>query len=166
MRAILLLSFFMCVHAGYGVPSALIISPDTAQTFSYSHIVDHSLRWDSNARALTASITFSNVNYVSDRERLVDETFDFTFQHVRFDERTRTYHARTAAGEMVPVATSRKGPCGDTITPWVGARFHIFKRSGRARIVLVVDINAAFDRHWIEHNDGFFLQNLIARRRD
>lgn len=83
---------------------------------------------------------------------------------MRFDERTGTFHARTAIGETVPVATSRKAPCGDTIKPLPGTRFHVFKKSGRARLLLVADTNAAFGRHWIEHNDGFFLQNLNAQR--
>lgn len=163
IRATLWLSLFVCFHAGYAGPTAVITSPDTAQTFSYGHIIDHSLRWNEDAQALTAAITFSNVNYVSDRERRVDETFDFAFPGVRFDARTQTFHARTATGAMVPVAASRSGVCGESIKPLPGTRFHVFKRSGRARVVLTADTDLRFGNRWIEHKEGVFLQNLVAR---
>lgn len=163
IRATLWLSLFACFPAAYAGPIAVIVSPETAQTFSYGHVIDHSLRWKEDAQALTASITFSNVNYVSDKERRVDETFDFVFPGVRFDRRTQTFDAQTESGALVPVAAVRSSVCGESIKPLSGTRFHVFKRNGRARVVLTADIDLRFGNHWVEHNEGFFLQNLVAQ---
>lgn len=77
IRSLLCLALPVRFQAARGA-TAVIVSPETAQTFSYSHITDHALRWDDTAQALAVSITFSNVNYVSDTERCVDKTFTFT----------------------------------------------------------------------------------------
>ena len=140
-----------------------MVSPDTARTFSYSHIINHEFEWSKNAQAFTASVTFSNVNYVSDTERRVDETFNFAFPRIRFDPQTKTFHARTSSGETVPVAALGKEPFGDGIKPLPGTRIHIYKKSGRARVVLEADTDASFSRHWVEHRRGFYLQNLLAQ---
>ena len=161
-RALFCLALFVCFRVATA-ETAVVVSPDMARTYSYGHVISHPLHWDERAQMLTAAITFSNLSYVSDNERRVDESFTFTFPGVRFDSQMRTFHARTAGGRRVPVAALRRELCGDSVQPLPGTRFHVLKKSGRAHVVLVADADAAFGHHWVYHNDGFLLQNLFHR---
>jgi hypothetical protein len=142
-----------------------IVSPDTEQTFAFGSIIDHQLKWD-GAHTLNALITFSTLPYVGKEQPRVDETFAFRLPGVTFDPATRTFYARAARGERVPVAAFRRELIVDSILPLDGTKICVFKKSGHVRVVLTATSWPRVSRgglHWIERDENFSLQNLVGR---
>lgn len=139
-----------------------IISPDSAQTYSYSRAVNRWLYWDAEHHRLFARITFSTVDYVTKYEPLQEETYKFTFPGVKFDRSTNTFYAKTSGGKRVPVAVLSKDLIGQSIKPLPGTVIYIFKRSGHVVVALTgstIPPGNSDRLHWVEDNSGFFLDN-------
>jgi hypothetical protein len=141
-----------------------IISPDTAQTYSYSDVTWKSLRWDAGRRRLTANITFSTYNYVNHFEPLAEESYVFAFPGVKYDRAAGTFFATNARGEHIPVAKYGWDGIGHAIQPLPGTVIYIVKQSGKVVVALTATDSPGrpdpFQLHWVEDNNGFFLDNL------
>ena len=141
-----------------------IVSPDTAQTYSYSNITWRYFRWNAGRQQFTARITFSNYNYVTHDERLDEESYNFEFPGVRFDPATHTFFARGHDGRRVAVAELSKDLIGQSIKPLPGTVIHVFKQSGKVLVVLTgstISYGNSDRLHWNEENEGFFVDNLL-----
>jgi len=141
-----------------------IVSPTTAQTYSYSDVTWHTLHWDAGSQRLTANLTFSTYKYVTHYDPLHEESYQFVLPGVKFDRDTNTFFVRTAQGKL-PVAELSKDLIGQSIKPLPGTVLHIFKESGKVTVTLTAT-NApqrfANHMHWLEENDGFFLDNAVS----
>jgi len=140
-----------------------VVSPSTAQTFSYSDVTWHSLHWNPGTRHLSANLTFSNYKYVTHFEPLQEEDYQFVFPGVKYDRTTNTFFVTSKHGRHVPVA--RLGNSFVGIEPLPGTVIHIFKESGKVTVVLTAsDIPPRYtwQLHWLEENQGFFLDNAVT----
>ena len=145
--------------------SVKVLSPDTAQTLTYSNITWRSFHWDAARHQLSARITFSNYNYVTHDEPLVEESYSFEFPGVKFDRGTNRFFARTSGGRSVAVAELSKDLIGQSIKPLAGTVVHVIKQSGKVVVVLTADDLAPGNSgrlHWSEENEGFYLNNLLS----
>jgi hypothetical protein len=142
-----------------------IVSPDTAQTYTYSSVTWRSFHWDAAQQQFTARITFSNYQYVSHDELLDEESYNFEFPGVKFDPGTGTFFAKGSNGRHVAVAELSKDLIGQSIKPLPGTVIHVLKQSGKV-VVILTGSNIAYgntDRvHWSEENRGFFFDNLVT----
>jgi hypothetical protein len=140
-----------------------IVSPDTEQTYTYSDMTWHSLRWDAARQELSARITFSNYNYVTHTEPLDEESYSFAFPGVKFDRASNTFFARTSNGKLVPVAVLSKDLIGQSIKPLPGTVIHVFKQSGKVTVTLTGSsspLESGVRFHWVEDNGAFSFGNL------
>lgn len=142
-----------------------VVSPTTAQTFSYSDITWRSLKWSDSRQELTANITFSTYNYVTQNEPLSEESYDFSLPGVKFDKKTNLFFVTTAKGRRVDVAELSRDLIGKSIKPLPGTVILVVKRSGKVVVALTAMSNppasGLFATHWVEDNQGFFLENLV-----
>ena len=139
-----------------------VVSPSTAQTFSYSDVTWHTLHWNPSSRQLTANLTFSTYNYVTHYEPLQEEDYQFVFPRVKYDQATSTFFATSKHGRQIPVA--RLGNALVGIQPLPGTVIHIFKESGKVTVVLTASTippRYSWHLHWLEENEGFFLDNAV-----
>jgi hypothetical protein len=109
---------------------------------------------------LVARITFSNLPYAGDDEPRRDESFDFRFPGVQFDSARRTFFARNARGELIPVARSRNN-LFDGIDLASGAKIYVLKESGRVTAILTASDHPCPGSRWIEADNNFSLQNVL-----
>ena len=130
--------------------SVAIRSPQTAQTHADSSILWHQLRWLPGSQTLVASITFSNLNYVSTDEPRDDERFDFSLPGVKFDSKDETFYVAGAHGERIPVAAMQRDLIGYSIKVLPGAQVDVFKRSGSVHVTLVAGNSPLSGGRWME----------------
>src|SRR5689334_10645845 len=127
-----------------------VTSPDHPQTFSYGAMTWHHLYFDRRASELSARITFSNFPYAGDDEPRRDESFDFRFPSVQFDSARRTFFARSAHGEFIPVARFREGLACGWIDLAPGTKMYLVKESGRVTATLTATDHPRWGVRWIE----------------
>jgi hypothetical protein len=130
--------------------SVAIRSPETAQTYADSSILWHQLRWLPGSQKLVASITFSNLNYVSTDEPRADERFDFSLPGVKFDSKDETFYVSGAHGERIPVAAMQRDLIGYSIKVLPGAQMDVFKHSGLVHVTLVARNTPLHGSRWTE----------------
>jgi len=141
-----------------------VVSPSTAQTYSYSDVTWHSLHWNPATQQLSANLTFSTYRYVTHYDPLHEEDYQFVFPGVKFDRNTGTFFVRARHGTHVAVARLENDLIGKSIQPLAGTVIHIFKESGRVTVMLTAsDVPARYysHLHWLEENEGFFLDNAV-----
>jgi hypothetical protein len=142
-----------------------VVSPTTAQTYSYSDVTWRSLRWSDSRQELTANITFSTYNYVTQFEPLREESYDFSLPGVKFDKKTNLFFVTTAKGKRVDVAELSRDLIGKSIKPLPGTVIYVIKQSGKVVVALTATSAPVtpdfFQTHWVEDNQGFYLQNLV-----
>ena len=137
-----------------------ITSPDHAQTFAYGEMIWHQLYLDATGE-LAARITFSNLPYVGDDEPRSDEPFDFRFPGVRFDSARHIFFARSAHGELIPVARFREGPAFGWVDLAPGAKIYLLKESGRVIATLTATSYPRVGTRWVQMDNNFSLQNIL-----
>lgn len=163
MKTILFIACLLCPLFVWG-SEVRIVSPESAQTYSYSDITWHSLHWDAGRRTLFADITFSTYNYVTRAEPLHEESYQFAFPGVKFDSGTNTFFAVSPHGHHVAVARFSNDLIGESIKPLPGTVIRVFKSSGKVNVLLTAtDIppRNKWQLHWVEENGGFFLDNAV-----
>jgi hypothetical protein len=79
-------------------------SPEIASVSSFLTPDWKQLHYDASASSLVASITVSNVHYVSDTEPRRDERHDFTIPGVIYDQKTRNFLLKGEHGHSLIVA--------------------------------------------------------------
>jgi hypothetical protein len=143
-----------------------IVSPDTAQTYSYASAERKKLWWLEKEGVFCAQITFSTIHYADRNEPARRETFLFRFPEVKFDPATKTCSVPAGEGKPLPIAVREKGLFG--IGSWIrllpGTVIYISKYHGDVKLILTASERKQFgmwDHNWIEDNEGWFLQNLL-----
>lgn len=129
-------------HAG------VVESPTVVHTEALDRIISHQLRWLRGERLLVASVTFSNVDYVSREEPRRDERYDFLLPDVRLDDRTGIFY--DAEGE--PVAAIRHELTGSEIRLLPSSQIRISNESGTIRLTLSVTPGSRQEEPWEETN--------------
>jgi len=144
-----------------------IVSPDTAQTYSFSRIAHKELIWDEDKNMLTAVITFTNVPYADKDQPKVEEFFSFKFPGVTYHKKSRTFFALNEDKKKVPVAVWKEGLISDWIEPVEKAQIFVLKRSGKVEVILAATTEKLRDDsgpRWVERSEGWSLQNLLFSR--
>lgn len=139
-----------------------ITSSDHARTFAYGEMICHQLYVDPTNHVLTARITFSNLPYVSDDDPRSDESFEFRFPGVHADRTNHALWAYAHHREQIPVARIQGDSTGGSIDLAAGARLYLLKKSGRVTAVLTATDRPRAGLRWIEMDDNWSLQNLLA----
>lgn len=138
--------------------AGVVRSPEVAHTFAFGRMIDHQLRWIPSERALVASVTFSNVDYVSRTEARRDEQFDFFLPGMRFDAGKGIFY--DPAG--VPVAALRHEIFGSEIHLLPGAKIWITNRSGTVHLALSSTEAPRPGLRWMETDEPQIVPNLFG----
>jgi hypothetical protein len=162
MRFAVLLAIMFGSVAPMSGGEIAITSPDHGRTFAYGEMISHQLYVDPTSGVLTARITFSNLPYASDNDPRSDESFDFRFQGVRPDRSNHFLVARARDGEQIAVARIQGGSTCESIVLAPGAKIHLLKESGRVTAVLTATDHPRSGLRWIQRDDNWSLQNLLA----
>ena len=162
MRVAILLVLFLMAGASAIAGTITVTSPDHPQTFAYGEMIWNQLYLQRPGGELAARITFSNLSYAGDNEPRRDEPFDFRFPGVQFDSTRRTFFARGRDGELIQVARLHGDPACDWIDLAPGAKIYLLKESGRVTAILSATTYPRGGMRWIEVDDNFSLQNLLA----
>ena len=115
-------------------PPISITSPDTAQTFAYATIKNHTLVWRKNDRMLVAFVTFTDAQ--QNMGEPSDDTQEFRLPGVTFDETKKTFFATSAKGEVIPVAHLKKALFFTTIVVTPNAGVRIIHPKGKVTVIL------------------------------
>jgi hypothetical protein len=131
----------------------MVRSPDIAHTYAFASIIDHQLRWIPSERALLASVTFSNVNYVSRSEGRRDERFDFFLPGVRLDTRDGVFYD----SDGTPVAKIHREVIGSDIQLLAGTKIYVTNQSGTVHLVLSTSREPRAGLRWVETDQAILI---------
>ena len=161
MRKVVAFAFLLLALGGLLRASAVTIaSPTKGQTQAFSTILWKQLRWDPAARALIASVTFSNYEYVSQDEPREDDRFDFVFPGITLDEASGIFYARDPSGESIPVARRTHVLFFPVIQLLPGGQVSILKVSGKVTAELTASSTPIPGERWVEHDRQQVLPGL------
>jgi hypothetical protein len=144
---------------GLHAAPVVIASPDKAQVMVFSQIINKDLHWNARTNALIASMTFSNVNYVSRTESRTDQDVYFTLSGVQYDPARRTFYK---TGRHVPVAIMQEGVFGRQIKLAPGARILALDNHGRISVMLVANRSPVMGSQWVRVQEDSALQEMFA----
>jgi hypothetical protein len=135
----------MHLTAPANATSAALRSPQVAQTYADNSILWHQLRWLPGSRQLVATITFSNIEYISREEPRHDETFNFALPGVTFDAGSGTFYMGGT-----PVAKVQTQLIGKGIELLPTARVLVNNHSGRVTVRLLANQPPSDGELWVE----------------
>jgi hypothetical protein len=115
-------------------PPIVITSPDKATTFIYGTVKKHTLLWNKNEKVLVASVTFVEVD--SSDGQTSDDTHEFRLPGISFDEAKGVFFAKSAQGEVIPVAHIKKSLFIKSIEVLPNANIRILHPKGEVTVVL------------------------------
>jgi len=162
MRVAILLAVLFAANASALADAISITSPDHPQTFTYGEMIWHQL-YERTSGELAVRITFSNLPYAGNGEPRVDEPFDFRFPGTHVDLATRTIFVRARHGRQITVARFQGGPTNGRVDLEPGAKIYLLKESGHVTAVLTATNEPRPGMRWIQLDDNYSLQNLLAR---
>ena len=110
--------------------------------------------------ALTATITFSNVNYVSSIEPRDDEERTFALPDVKYDAARGVFSKNGIA-----VATMKQGLFGKQINLAPGAKIMALDNHGMISLMLVASNERITGDHWVRVEETPELQRMFANAR-
>lgn len=139
----------------------VIASPQRAQVKVFSGMANMGLHWNSDADSLVASITFSNVNYVSPGESLGDETVAFALPGVKYDSTDHAFY-KVSDDERIPVATMVAGVFGRRIKLAPGARILALDNHGTISVMLVATREPVTGSQWLRVEEEPALKRMFA----
>lgn len=128
----------------------VVRSPETADTYADNSILWHQLRWLPASHQVVATITFSNVDYVSRIEPRHDETYTFPLPGVKFSADTGVFSLVGAHGQAIPVAQLHADLIGHSVELLPTARVLVTKRSGHIVVRLLADQAPSDGDRWVE----------------
>ena len=140
-----------------------IVSPNHAYTFAYGDAFSHQIERDPLTNQMIARVWFSNYPYAGDCEPRRDEMFDFVFPALHFDATQNQFFARTShRGMRIPIAALHPNfpYSGYKLEPT--AKIFLVKRSGRVTAVLNATVQPRNGARWVQIDDNWSLQNLLA----
>ncbi len=131
----LTLSTSVTLHAQDDGPPISITSPDAGTTFALGTIKARSLSWDKRAHVLIVRVTFTDAESANGQPN--EDMHEFRIPGISFDEAKGIFSARTAKGEIIPVAHFRKVLFVKSIetTPNAAVRI-IHPRGGNVTVIL------------------------------
>lgn len=135
----------MCLTPPAVATSTVIRSPETADTYADNSILWHQLRWLPASRQLVATITFSNIDYVSRVEPRHDETYTFPLPGVKYSADTGIFSLNGK-----PVARLQNDLIGHSIQLLPTARILVTNRSGHIAVRLLTDQGPSDGDRWVE----------------
>jgi len=155
-----LLAVLLVIAAVGGLQAGqtVVASPDKTQVKAFSDITHPMLRWSGNA--LTATITFSNVNYVSSIEARDDEERTFVLPGVKYDSASGVF-----SRNGIPVATMKQGLFGKQINLAPGARIMALDSHGMISLMLVASNEPITGDHWVRVEETPELHRMFANAR-
>lgn len=162
MRAVLVIAILIGAMTWACAAEVVLTSPDRARTFAYGEMVWHQLFVEPGTNALTARITFSNLPYAGSPEGRVDEAFEFRFPGTHVDPVTRTIFARDRHGKQITLARFQCNPTNGWVDLTSQAKIYLLKESGRVTAVLTATSEPRQGLRWIQRDDNWSLQNLLA----
>jgi len=115
-------------------PPIAITSPDTATTFAYGTIKNHSLLWNKKEKVLVARVTF--IDAESSNGPSNDDTHEFRLPGISFDEAKGVFFATSAQGERIPIARIKKVLFTKDIEITPNAAVRILHPRGNVTVVL------------------------------
>jgi hypothetical protein len=130
----LLLSFRVGAEPGDDGPPIAITSPDTGTTYVYGAIKHHALIWNPSQKMLIAQVTFSDVN--QDLGAANDDTHEFRLPGISLDEAKGIFTARTAKGEIIPIARYKKMLFMTSIQTLPNAAVRVLHPKGNITVIL------------------------------
>lgn len=154
----ILVSAAACLALVASSNGGIIRSPDIAQTYAFASMVDHQLRWIRNRRALVATVTFSNVNYVSRTESKHEERFDFFLPGIRFSPKEGIFYD----SEGIPVAKLRRVLVGSEIQLLPETKIYVTNRSGTVHLILSTTREPREGLRWVETDQTQWLPNILG----
>jgi hypothetical protein len=90
------------------------------------------------------------------------EPFDFRFPGLHTDRTNHALLARARHGEQIAVARFRGGSTCGSVDLAAGAKIYLLKESGRVTAVLTATDRPRSGLRWIQMDDNWSLQNLLA----
>src|SRR6266404_144576 len=163
MRSALLLAIVFGTVTSIRGGEVVLTSPDHARTFAYGEMIWHQPYVDPTNHELAARIKFSNLPYAGNGEPRVDEPFDFRFPGTHVDLTTRTIFVRARHGRQITVARFQGDPTNGRVDLEPGAKIYLLKESGHVTAVLTATNEPRAGIRWIQLDDNYSLQNLLAR---
>jgi hypothetical protein len=128
----------------------VVRSPETAQTYADNSILWRQLRWLPASRELVATITFSNIDYISRVEPRHDETYTFSLPGVKFSPDTGVFTVTGSHGQAIPVARLHPDLIGRSVELLPTARILVTNRSGYIAVRLLTDQVPLDGDRWVE----------------
>lgn len=126
-------------------------SPVTAHTYADNTLLWHQLRWLPGSNQLVATVTFSNIDFISRVEPRHDETFNFPLPGVKFDAKTNTFYVSGNSGQIVPVAVMHADLIGRSIELLPTARLLITHHPhGQVTVLLLPSQPISDGPLWVE----------------
>ena len=115
-------------------PPISITSPDTATTFAFGTVKNHTLVWNKKEKVLVAHVTFTDANQSNGTPS--DDSHEFRLPGVTFDEAKGVFLATTAKGEVIPVAHIKKTLFIKSIETTQNAVIRILHPRGDVTVIL------------------------------
>jgi hypothetical protein len=158
-----LVKFLLCGMACLGAVvcparAGVVRSPNIGQVSALDRMTRHELRWIPSQRALVATVTFSNVDFVSRDEPRRDQRLDFYLPGVRFDATNGIFYDP----QGVPVAALHRQIIGFQIRLLPGAKIWIANRSGTLHLALTATEAPRPGLRWVQSNRTDLLPNLFG----
>jgi hypothetical protein len=115
-------------------PVISIASPDTATTFAFGTIKSRALIWNDSTQTLSAEVTF--VDEQQSALQPSDDTHRFRIPGITLDKAHGIFYAKSASGEVVPVARRKKALFLSTIEVLPNAIVRVFHQRGNVNVKL------------------------------
>lgn len=163
MKLVFGLALLALATSGACAQAIEIVSPSRAYTFAYGDAFSHQIERDRLTNDMIARVRFSNYPSVGDGEWRRDEMFDFVFPGLHFDAAKNEFFARTShRGMRIPIAALHPNfpYSGYRLEPT--AKIFLVKRSGRVMAVLNARVQPRNGTSWVQIDDNWSLQNLLA----
>jgi hypothetical protein len=162
MNSVFGLALLALAISGAYAQNIEIVSPKHVFTFAYGDAISHQVERDRLTNEMIARVTFSNYPYAGDREARRDEMFDFVFPGLQFDATRNEFFARTRHHARIPIAALHPNfpYAGYKLEPT--AKIFLVKRSGHVTAVLNATAQPRDGARWVQLDDNWSLQNLLA----
>ncbi len=143
---------------GSSVWAGVVRSPDVGHVEALDRMTQHVLRWIPSERALVASVTFSNVDFVSRVEARRDVTVNFYLPGVRLEPGSGTFYDP----QGVPVAMLHRQLFGSQIRLLPGAKIWVADREGTLHLALTATDEPRPGLRWVETHEVELLPNAFG----
>jgi hypothetical protein len=132
--ALLFLAPLLAIAQDDGPPIS-ITSPDTGSTYVFGSLKSRLLIWNKRDHMLIARLTFTDGDLL-DNNSPQDDTLEFRLPGVTLDDARGIFSAKTAKGEVIPVARVTRQLFLKTIDVLPNARVRVIRNHGTVTVIL------------------------------